>query len=130
MNKKYLLLALFSGLLTGTTAIYAQSNIITTLAGTGISGYTGDGGAATSADLNQVSRVIVDAAGNKYIADAANNRIRKISSTGIITTIVGNGTAGFSGDGGSASSASVNAPDGLALDASGNLYIADQNSCR
>jgi len=88
---------------------------------------SGDGGAATSASLAGPSGVALDAAGNLFIADQSNQRIRRVDgSTGIITTVAGNGTSGFSGDGGAATSASLASPIGVALDAAGNLFIADQ----
>src|SRR5437879_1577083 len=106
--------------------IAAATGIITTVAGNGVLGFAGDGGAATSASLNSPAGVSVDASGNLYIADYANHRIRKVSAaTGIITTVAGNGINTFAGDGGAATSASLNSPSGVALDASGNLYIAD-----
>ena len=106
--------------------VSASTGIITTIAGNGVQGYQGDGGAATSANLFSPQGVFVDNAGNVYISDSGNNVIRKVTfSTGIITTIAGNGTAGYSGDGGPASSSSLSSPHGLAADAAGNLYIAD-----
>lgn len=104
---------------------FAQRSIITTAAGTGTAGFAGDGGAATAAALNGPIDVAVDAAGNFYIADRANQRVRKVSRTGVITTVAGNGIAGFSGDGGPATSASLNTPSGVAVDSAGNMYIAD-----
>jgi trimeric autotransporter adhesin len=98
---------------------------ISTVAGTGTAGYSGDGGAATSAELNLPEGVYVDASGNIYIADWENNRIRKVNTAGIITTVAGTGTAGYSGDGGAATSASLNLPQGVYVDASGDIYIAD-----
>jgi sugar lactone lactonase YvrE len=98
---------------------------ITTVAGDGTGGYSGDGSAATSADLDSPSGVAVDASGNIYIADQQNNRIRKVDTSGTITTVAGNGTAGYSGDGGPATSAELDSPSGVAVDSSGNLYIAD-----
>jgi trimeric autotransporter adhesin len=100
------------------------NGVITTVAGTGLQGYTGDNGAATSATLNTPWGLAVDAAGNLYVADSGNNAIRKVSG-GVITTIAGNGTASFSGDNGAATSATLSEPLGIALDAAGNLYIAD-----
>ena len=100
------------------------SSIITTAAGNGTPGFSGDGGQATGAQLNQPLGVAVDSAGNFYIADALNYRIRKVTTTGHITTVAGNGTQGYSGDGGQATSATFDSIDGVALDASGNLYIA------
>ena len=106
-----------------------SGGVITTVAGTGTLGYSGDGGQATSAQLNGPVGVAVDGQGNLYIADRGNNRIRKVSG-GIITTVAGNGTMGYSGDGGQATSAQVNQPYGIALDAQGNLYIADYQNYR
>ncbi len=104
--------------------LFAQQYTISTIAGNNSSGYTGDSGAATSAQLNQPGAIVVDSSGNIYIADAGNHVVRKISN-GTITTIAGTGTAGYTGDGGPATSAELNNPTGLALDSSGNLYIAD-----
>ncbi len=102
---------------------------ITTFAGGGTPGYSGDGSAATGAVLNAPAGVAIDKAGNLYIADTANNRIRKIAvGTGIITTFAGNGTAGYSGDNGPATSAELQSPTGVTIDSSGNLYIADQGN--
>jgi sugar lactone lactonase YvrE len=100
------------------------------VAGNGIAGFGGDGGIATAAQLNSPVCVHVDAANNLYIADLGNQRVRRVSTSGIITTIAGNGTAGFSGDGGAAASAQLNAPRGVAADAAGNILIADAgNHC-
>ena len=98
---------------------------ITTIAGTGTAGFSGDGSAAASAQLNLPTGVAVDAAGNVYVAEFGNNRVRKISTTGTITTIAGNGNAGFSGDGGAATSAMLKTPQGVAVDTAGNVYIAE-----
>ena len=99
--------------------------IITTVVGRGNPGVSGDGGAATNAYLNQPWFVAFDAIGELYIADAGNNRVRKVDIRGIITTVAGNGTATFGGDGGAATNASLNTPACVALDSAGNLYIAD-----
>ena len=101
-----------------------SNGVITTVAGNGNAGFSGDNGPATSAQLNYPTGVAVDSAGNLYIADSHNNRIRKVSN-GMITTVAGNGTSGFSGDNGPATSAQLYAPEGVAVDAAGNLYIAD-----
>ena len=100
------------------------------LAGTGRRGYSGDGGPALSAQLGLPNSIVADGAGNLYVADPPAHAVRKISSSGIISTYAGNGTPGFSGDGGPAIAAQLNSPNGLALDAAGNLYIADKNNSR
>jgi sugar lactone lactonase YvrE len=99
--------------------------IITTIAGNGTQGFSGDGGPAIDAQLAFPIDVAVDAAGNLFIADFYNNRIRRVSADGIITTIAGNGTQGYSGDDGPASSASLSTPWAVALDGVGNVYVAD-----
>ena len=106
------------------------SGIITTVAGNGTAGFSGDGGPATNASLNSPSGVAVDGAGNLFIADRGNQRIRKVDASGIITTVAGNGTSGFSGDGGPATSASLRGPRGVAVDGDGNLLIADSGNRR
>ena len=106
------------------------SGIISTIAGNGTAGYTGDGGAATSAQLFFPTSVFVDGAGNVYIGDNQNNVIRKVDNSGIITTIAGNATNGFSGDSGPAVSASLSLPYGVTVDSAGNIYIADQGNNR
>jgi sugar lactone lactonase YvrE len=106
------------------------NGIISTVAGNGTNGYSGDGGPASMAQLNYPNDVAVDAFGNLLITDASNNRIRKVATNGIITTVAGNGTAGFSGDGGPATNADLNGPWGTTLDGSGNLFISDNNNQR
>jgi sugar lactone lactonase YvrE len=112
----------------------AQS-IITTVAGNGSTGSTGDGGLATGAQIGSPNGVATDSNGNIFIADALNNRIRKVDASGNITTYVGTGSAAFSGDGGPAAGASLNfigtaVHSGIAVDTQGNLYIADSgNNC-
>ncbi len=106
------------------------NNVIITIAGTGAAGFSGDGGPATNAALKQPSGVAVDVAGNVFISDTYNSRVRKIDTNGIITTVAGNGVFTSSGDGGKATNASMRTPYGLALDSVGNLYIADTNSSR
>ena len=94
--------------------------------GDGTAGYSGDGGAATSAELNDPVSVAVDANGNVFITEYNNNVIRLVSAaTGTISTIAGNGTNGYSGDGGPATSAQLSYPHGVALDSAGNLYVGD-----
>ncbi len=105
------------------------AGIITTVAGTGDQGFAGDGGAATSAQLDSPVGVAVDSHNNIYIADTHNQRIREVSG-GVINTIAGNGVAGFAGDGGPAASAEFDLPTALAMDSNGNLYIADTNNFR
>lgn len=106
--------------------ITVSTGIITTYAGTGTSGSTGDGGAATAARLNFPRDICIDASNNLYIADRVSNKVRKITAaTGIITTIAGTGTAGSTGDGGAATAARLRSPFGVTLDALGNIYIAD-----
>jgi uncharacterized protein (TIGR03437 family) len=98
---------------------------ITTVAGNGTPGFGGDNGAATSAQLNLPTGLAVDGTGNLYIADFSNNRIRKVTPGGTISTFAGNGLAGYSGDGGQAASAMLTTPMGVAVDSAGNVYIAD-----
>jgi len=111
--------------------VTASSGLITTVAGNGSASYAGDGGPATNASLNNPGDVAVDSAGNLYIADASNNRIRLVvASTGIIITVAGNGAPGYAGDGGAATNANLNNPQGVALDNLGNLLIADSYNQR
>ena len=109
--------------------VTASTGDISTIAGNGTAGYTGDGGAATAAELNGPQGVAVDSSGNLYIADSGNNVLREIDhSTGDISTIAGNGTAGYTGDGGAATAAELNGPEGVVIDSSGNIYIADSSN--
>jgi sugar lactone lactonase YvrE len=98
---------------------------ITTVAGNGTYGSSGDGGQATKAQLASPAGLALDTAGNLYIADADSSCVRRVSSDGVIVTVAGNGTYGSSGDGGQATNASLRTPYGVTVDASGNLYIAD-----
>jgi len=100
------------------------NGIITTVAGNGTNGFSGDGGNAKNAMLNQPQDVALDAVGNMYIADTVNIRIRKVDTNGVISTIAGNGTSGYSGDGGSATNAMLYSPQFLAMDAAGNLFTS------
>ncbi|MEO6940656.1 MAG: T9SS type A sorting domain-containing protein [Candidatus Kapaibacterium sp.] len=121
-------LMLFTSLGAG-SSLHAQ--IITTIAGTGIPGSGGDGGAAIGAQFFDPGSVAVDGSGNVYISDQGSNRIRKITATtGLISTIAGTGIAGFSGDGGPAVLAQLNSPKGISIDRSGNVYIADGHHIR
>jgi uncharacterized protein (TIGR03437 family) len=106
-----------------------SAGIISTIAGTGVQGFSGDGGPATSALLNTPASVLFSG-GNLYISDSSNQRIRRVSSDGTITTIAGNGVTGFSGDGGPATGAALAFPLGMAMDSLGNLYFADGNNNR
>jgi sugar lactone lactonase YvrE len=108
----------------------SSAGVITTVAGTGISGYSGDNGPATSAQLNSPGGLALDGGGNLYIADSANNRIRKVTAGGTITTFAGSGTPSYSGDNGPAISAQLNNPDALLLDGANNLYISDTGNYR
>lgn len=108
----------------------SPAGIVTTFAGTGSWGDAGDGGPAASAQLAGPRGIEVDESGNVLIADSGNNRIRKVSLSGIITTVAGNGKAGLAGDGGAATGAQLNYPVGVALDASGNIFIVDRSNNR
>ena len=100
--------------------------MITTVAGNGTYDYGGDNGPATAAELNQPESVAVDASGDLFIADTGNYRIREVNgSTGVITTVAGNGTYGYGDDNGPATAAELKDPSGLAVDAYGDLFIAD-----
>ncbi len=106
------------------------SGVITTVVGTGVSGFSGDGGPATSAQLNYPTGLAADDSGALYISDTSNNRVRKVDPSGTIITLAGQSFAGDSGDGGPAAAAILAQPAGLALDSSGNLYVADAGNNR
>ena len=106
------------------------AGIVSTFAGTGTGGFSGDGGAAASAQLNAPRGLAIDSSGNLYVSDINNNRVRKITSAGIISTVAGSGAWGFSGDGGPATAASFYIPESLAFDGAGNLYISDTGNHR
>jgi uncharacterized protein (TIGR03437 family) len=108
--------------------VSASGAIIGTVAGNGSFGYSGDGGPAVKAQLNGPQGVAVDAAGNLYIADTENNLIREVTAGGLIASVAGNGVAGYSGDGGQATSAQVGNPVGLAVDAAGNIFTLDASN--
>jgi len=117
----------------GATVTFAitPDGTMATIAGTGTAGSGGDGGPGASAQLNSPQGVAVDAAGNVYIADTSNARIRKIAAgTGVISTLAGTGIAGFLGDGGAASAARLNVPTAVAIGPDQNLYIADRYNQR
>jgi DNA-binding beta-propeller fold protein YncE len=101
---------------------------ISTAAGNGERGFAGDGGSAANAKLNQPTAVAIDRAGNLYIADSGNHRIRKVATDGTITTFAGTGERGFGGDGGLAVKALFNRPYGIQVDPQGNVLIADQGN--
>lgn len=107
-----------------------RDGIISTIAGTGQAGYTGDLGPATAATLSGPQSVAFDRSGNLFIADRDNHSIRKVDRSGVITTVAGTGQAGFSGDGGPATSAALRLPYGLSVGADGSIYIADSNNDR
>jgi sugar lactone lactonase YvrE len=102
--------------------------IITTIAGTGLAGFSGDGGPATKATLDNPQDVAVDSRGNVFVSDSNNHRVRMIDTHGVITTVAGSGEVGSTGDGGPATKAEMNDPNGLAFDAQGNLYVADDTT--
>ncbi len=137
--------AIFTGHLAGSAQIHAPKSglsstdsgvltvipLIHTVAGNGTRGYSGDGGAATSAQLNYPADMAFDASGNFYIADRSNHRVRKVNTSGIITTFAGTGTPGYSGDNGPATNAQLNYPTSVVVDpTSANLYITDQGNNR
>lgn len=106
------------------------TGIISTVAGGPYGGYSGDGGPATSAQIQYICPIAIDAAGQIYIVDSIDNVVRKVDTRGIITTIAGNAASGFSGDGGVATAASFKYPYEVTLDGAGNLYILDMNNYR
>ena len=107
-----------------------SSGTITTIAGSGRWGFSGDGGPAVQAQFRAPDDVAVDEAGNLYIADEQNNRIRRVNPSGTISTFAGTGEQGFAGDGGPAVEAQLAGPRGVAVDIAGNLYIADTGNHR
>jgi uncharacterized protein (TIGR03437 family) len=106
------------------------NGIISTVAGTGTAGFSGDGGPATKAQLDFPAGIALDAAGNLYIADTSNNRVRKVAPSGMITTFAGNGNVVYSGDNVLAATTAVHSPGGVTVDAQGNVYIAETSDSR
>jgi sugar lactone lactonase YvrE len=111
-----------------TTHATQAGSIISTIAGNGTAGFTGDGGNANNSELNKPKAIAIDTFGNIYITDYVNERIRKISPSGIISTFAGTGIAGYSGDGGSAVNCQINGANGITTDISGNVYFADEGN--
>jgi uncharacterized protein (TIGR03437 family) len=120
----------FIGEMAGRLRKVSPAGILSTVAGSGGYRFAGDGGPATSASLNGTWGVAVDGAGDLYISDQTNQRVRKVNSSGIINTVAGNGGTGFSGDGAAATSAEINTPYGIGADTTGNLFIADNGNQR
>ena len=109
----------------------AATGTMSTVAGSGTFGFGGDGGLATNASLSRPTGAALDSAGNLFIADQSNQRVRRVdAATGIMTTVAGDGTFGYTGDGGLATDACLKNPAGVALDSAGNLFIADQSNHR
>lgn len=100
------------------------------MAGTGTQRYSGDTGPATSAQLFAALALVIDGVGNLYFIDPTNHRVRKVDTSGIMTTVAGNGTIGYSGDGGPATAAQVQTLNGVAVDSAGNIYFIDTNHVR
>jgi uncharacterized protein (TIGR03437 family) len=107
-----------------------SAGIIVTVAGTGVAAFSGDGGAAANAAIHYPAGLATDTLGNLYFADLLNQRIREITPQGVISTVAGNGTAGYGGDGGLATNAALQNPEGVSVDQAGNLYIADNYNNR
>jgi len=123
------LLIVVASALFGFTPTAAAEQIVT-IAGTGTDGSAGDGSQATAAEIGEISAMAVDTQGNLYIADTWNQRVRMVSTAGVISTVAGSGVIGDSGDGGAAKSASLLWPNGVAVDANGNLYISTGSRVR
>jgi trimeric autotransporter adhesin len=104
--------------------------VLSIVAGSGSPGFSGDGGPATSSQFHSPQGIAVDSTGNLYIADTENNRIRKVTPDGIISTVAGNAIQGYAGDGKAAAEAQLNHPQGIAVDSSGNIYFADTGNRR
>jgi hypothetical protein len=104
----------------------SPSGVITTFAGNGRPGYSGDGEPAIAASLGRFTRIAIDSFDNVYLSDDLNHVVRRVTADGTIHTVVGNGKFGFAGDGGPATNASLKAPSGLAFDANGDLFVLDR----
>ncbi len=130
IRSSFVVLAVVFVLLGAAVGVGAATNSISTVAGTGTAGFAGDGGAATSAQLNSPLGVAASADGGFLIADASNHRVRRVSPAGTISTVAGTATAGFAGDGGPATSAQLNFPVGVAASADGGFLIADNGNDR
>jgi sugar lactone lactonase YvrE len=118
---------------TGNHAVreFSAAGVLSTIAGSGVQGFSGDNGPAVAAELDSPCGLAIDAAGNLYVADTHNQRVREIAAaTGIITTVAGTGKAGYTGDGGAASAAQLDHPTAIAIDAAGDIYIADTGNHR
>ena len=107
---------------------FSAAQVITSFAGKAMQGYSGDGGQAGNCLFNKPVCIAIDKAGNLFVTDFHNNVVRKINTTGIVSTVAGNNTAGYSGDGGSATATQLNGPWGIAVDTIGNIYIADKEN--
>ena len=105
--------------------VTVSTGIINTFAGSGRGNFWGDGGSATSAGIDKPQGMAFDSSGNMYIADTYNNRVRKVTTGGTISTFAGTGLPGFSGDGGAATSAKLNEPTSVAVDSNGNVFVMD-----
>lgn len=108
----------------------SADGVVTTVAGNGNAGFSGDGGLATDAQISSVFGLAVDPSGNLWISDCFNNRIRQVTTDGVITTVAGDGSCGFSGDGGAAAAARLCGPTGMAIDRAGNLVVVDTGNNR
>ena len=123
-------LSIACGLLIASGSLFAQQYTLSTIAGTGTAGWSGDLGPALLAQFTNPIRVALDSAGNIYITDLGNSSIREVLTNGTVTSVTGNGSPGYSGDGGGAIGAQLASPHDIALDSSNNLYIADTGNAR
>lgn len=130
LNRYMKKLSIACGLLIASGSLFAQQYTLSTIAGTGTAGWSGDLGAALSAQFNDPIRVALDSAGNLYITDLGNSSIREVFTNGTVNSVTGNGSPGYSGDGGKAVGAGLSSPHDIAFDGSNNLYIADTGNSR